>query len=537
MKCSQCQRENSPPDARFCVDCGYVTLQSCPYCCGRDDLPVRAGAPLPQCPGCGQFLAGCLECFRLHKLEARACPTARCHSKGVRPVEPFAFHAGTAGGAPLQLAAPWPSATPVPVEPGALSPSVTARFGALASRYGLLVWWKDARLHLWPAPQTGAFWPVGSPRSLDFFDTPPADGRLPAHQHLLLEHGHAYALHQNGAARVPLNAQGNAALQHLTIETLDEALAPSEDVGYEEIADFDDLTFGFPASPSASATPEQALDLKSVRWLWQTATSRWWLGIGRVGAVGGERLVGARARGDQAFFEGEWWELPRDVDSPESPQWSELLVWDDAPVLRSEDAVWREDNGAWREVFSVRDESRSLDGCMADGRALWLWGRMESRLWVQRLETGGAGAGASMPLGRGDRVFPFPIARGGRITFCVSGQLNAIVTLDIARPLDDAWRQPLPANTEVMWTTALAASDDAQWLIFATDDGDWVEWKGMPLGEQPSPPQLIERFRPLRDSYGDGRGATVAATVSGDALVLCHAGAEGARLRAFAPQV
>ena len=529
MKCSHCEKESSPPNARFCVDCGYALRQACPYDCGHRDLPVRRAAPLSKCPGCGQFLTGCPLCFRLHRLSARACSTSRCQQAGVVPVEPFAFHAGTAGGAPLVLTRNWHNGAPSLIEPGAKSLSTAGRFGALASRYGLLAWWKDARLNLWPAPRPGEHWPQNDLRSLDFFAPPPADGVWPAHQGLLLAHGHAYALHGAGASRVPLNEGASGAPQPLVLASSDDSMGEATDeFGLIDVADFDS------EAPLAGARAVENWALSQVEWLGQAASAQWWLGVGHLVSGGEERLVGARARGQDALFEGERWALPAAMGATD---WREVTVWNDAPVLRARTAIWREKAGAWQLIFALESASesasQSLDGALCDGDKLWVWGRQGEQLWVRQLDESGRGALISMALARSDAVFPFPVVRDSRITFAVAGALNAIVTLDVAHPLADAQQQVLPAMMPIIWLSAVAAPNGAQWLVYAGDDGDLISFWLMPLAPRALTPLLLDRLRPLRDDPRDGRGAVLGATVSGDALVLCCATAQENWLRAF----
>ena len=511
MKCSRCEKENSPPNARFCVDCGYALRQACPYGCGFTRLPVQAGNPPSQCPQCERFAAYCPNCLRAAPLGARACPTPRCARARVSPREPLSAHGVRAGGAPVELNAPWLLSRPAMLQPGAHAPFADQRCGGLATRYGKIVWWKDAKLHFWPAPAPDAFWPVGAPQTVEAIEPLFRGGIFPHREALLLAHGHAYLLGQNSAARVAMG-QTNATKQDLSLREV----APETDE--------------FAWMNQTNSAPETAWQAHQVEWLAQNESADFWFALG----VWQETLVGARARGSSALFEGERWILPASVGLNE---WQELLVWQDAPLLRCQRAIWRESNGVWEKIFELpqnsSNASASLDGALADESFLWVWGQRAGQLWVERLSAGAMGdnARAWLPFAAGDRLSVSPVVWNTRITFFVAGSRHGAITLDVAKPLDDAQIQVLPAATEVLWAAAARhEASDAQWLLYALDDGELVKMQmlqQLPADAATAPLELM-RFRAFRDPFGQSKGATLAATLSGDCLVICYIGSRGA---------
>ena len=504
MKCSQCEKENSPPNARFCVDCGYALRQACPYGCGFTKLPVQARNPPSQCPQCERFTAYCPNCLRALPLGARACPTLRCARAPITPREPFAAHGVRAGGAPVELGAPWLLARPAMLQPGAASPLPDQRCGGLAARYGKIAWWKDAKLHIWPAPTPDAFWPVGAPQTVEAIEPLFRGGIFPHREALLLAHGHSYLLGQNDVARVALG-QSNAAAQTLSLR--------------EVAKETDELAWMNPTDGANETTwqPHQ------VEWLAQNESADFWFALG----VWHETLVGARVRGSSALFEGERWILPAPVDLND---WQELLIWCDAPILRCQRTLWREKNNAWEKIFELPDDS-SLDGALADESHLWIWGQLADQLWVERLSADGTSARAWLPFAAGDRLSVSPVVWGTRITFFVTGSRHGAMTLDVAKPLDDAQVQVLPAATEVLWAAAARHNPSgAQWLLYALDDGELVKMQMLqqaPADAATAPLELM-RFRAFRDAFGAAKGATLAATLSGDCLVICYIGSKQA---------
>ena len=500
MQCSQCHKTNSPSHARFCVDCGYALRQPCPYNCGYMALAVQAEHPAAQCPKCARFLAYCPRCLRSRPLGARACPTPRCARDGVLPREPFAVHDGRAGGAPVALQADWHNAKPARLEPMAHSPAATQRCGGLASRYGVVAWWKEDKLHLWDAPKPDGFWPIGNPRSVEAIEPLFRGGIFPEREALLLSHGCAYLLGQNVVAKIALGQPG-ATRQTLSLR------ANAEDAG-------------------AVAASGAALDWQAhqVEWMAQIATADRWFGLGSVG----ETLVGATVRGSSPLFEGEKWELPPGVDLND---WQELLAWDNAPVLRCERALWREREGVWDKFFELANNEISIEGALVCEPHLWIWGQEKGRLWAERMDADAtrnpnARSRPSMPFAAGDRLMSVPTAWGNLVTFFVSGSQNGAATLDVSRPLDEVAFQQLPAATEVLWT-ASAAHERNQWLLYALDDGELVRLFLMQQTPSASQPIQLAQFRPFRDDYSASSGATLAATISGDCLIISYIGSKG----------
>ena len=471
-------------------------------------LPVQIENPAAQCPKCARFTAYCPHCLRLRPLGARACPTARCARANILPREPFAAHGGRAGGAPVLLQTPWHNARPTLMQPGAKSPSVAQRCGGVAARYGQLVWWKENKLHLWAAPQPGAHWPGGLPQSVESIEPLFRGGLFPHREALLLAHGHAYLLGNNAAMRVPLG-QENANKQTLAVGDFDESSewmrATSDD--------------GAPLGVAASWQAHE------VEWMAQTETADGWFAIGSVG----ETLVGATVRGSSALFEGERWQLPVAVDLND---WQELLAWNNAPVLRCERALWHQRDGIWSRIFELASGETSLDGALVCEPCLWVWGQEAGRLWVERLNVGETRAASaqlrpSMPFAATDRLMCVPVAWETRITFFVAGSQQGAATLDVAEPLEAPQMQQLTAATEVLWTAA-AAYGESQWLIYALDDGELVRFFLLQQSPQPAPPLQLMQFRPFRDPYLQSKGATLAATISGDCLVISYIGHKGA---------
>ena len=500
MQCSQCQKNNSPSHARFCVDCGYALRQACPYNCGFMALSVEAQSPAPQCPKCARFLSYCPNCLRLRTLGARACPTPRCARDGAAPREPFAFHDGRAGGAPVALRGDWHNDKPALLEPKAHSPAAAQRCGGLAARYGKVVWWKEDKLHLWDAPAPDGFWPPGSPQTVEAIAPLFRGGIFPQREALLLAHGRAYLLGHNATARVALG-QPTASRQTLSLRA-----------GNDETADNADAV--------AASGARVAWQPHEVEWMAQNATADRWFALGNIGEI----LVGATALGSDPLFEGARWPLPQGVDLDD---WQELLAWNGAPILRCERAIWRETNGVWNVIFELADDE-SLDGALVCESHLWVWGQQKGRLWVERLEAGMARGAVSrsrpsLPFAPADRLMSVPTAWGSRITFWLAGSRNGAATLDVARPLDEVVFQQLPAASEVLWT-ASAARGANQWLLYALDDGELVRLFSMQQSPFESQPVQLMQFRPFRDPYDAARGATLAATISGDCLVVSYIG-------------
>ncbi len=513
MQCSQCQKTNSPSHARFCVDCGYALRQACPSDCGYMALPVQAENPAPQCPKCARFLAYCPNCLRLRPLGARACPTPRCAREGVLPREPFSFHDGRAGGAPVELQTLWNNAKPQLLEPKAQSLSAEHRCGGLASRYGKVVWWKENKLHVWAAPTPDNAWPPGSPQTVEAIAPLFRGGIFPEREALLLAHGSAYLLGQNAVAKVALG-QDNA-----TRQTLSMGQSASESGDVAASASDAELLWatGDDGSPLGLKLSWQAHE---VEWMAQNATADRWFALGSIG----EMLVGATVLGSNPLFEGERWLLPAGVDLQD---WQELLAWDGAPLLRCQRVIWRQQNGKWSKVFELID-GESLDGALVCEPYLWIWGQEKGRLWVERLGAGetrdaSSRSRPSMPFAPGDRLMSVPTAAGTRITFFVTGSRNGVVTLDVSRPLDELHFQQLPAANEVLWS-ASAANAGSRWLLYGADDGELVRFFLMQQTPIETPPLQLMQFRPFRDAHDKARGATLAATISGDALVISYIG-------------
>ena len=490
IQCSQCHKTNSPSHARFCVDCGYALRQACPYGCGFMALAVEAQAPAPQCPKCARFLAVCPHCLRLLPLGARACPTPRCARDGVTPREPLAWHDGRAGGAPVALRADWHAGKPALLDPKAHSPAAAQRCGALAARYGKVVWWKESKLHLWDAPTPGGFWPPGNPQTVEAIAPLFGGGIFPHREALLLAHGCAYLLGKNAAAKIALG-QENATRQLLSLREVGDVAAPA------------------------------AWQPHHIEWMAQVATDNSWLALGSAG----DELVGLRAPGSSPLFEAQRWALPPGVDLND---WQELLAWNDAPLLRCERVIWHEQSGAWSQIFELASGETSLDGALVCGPHLWIWGQEAGRLWVERLSAGqtrdaSVRARPSLPFAPGDSVATTPTVWGNRITFFVAGSRQGAATLDVARSLDETEFQQLPAASQVLWT-ASAAHDQNQWLLYALDDGELVRFFGMQQTPVASQPLQLMQFRPFRDDFLTARGATLAATISGDCLVISYIG-------------
>ena len=502
MICSQCKQRNSPPNARFCVDCGYALLQPCPYACGHAALPVRAGNPVAQCPSCARFTVYCPSCFRLGTLGERSCPTRRCAIARVQMREPFAPHSGRAGGAPLGLHSPWQYARPHLLKPDVQVKATGQRCGGVASRYGQFVWWKEDKLFLWPAPVPGQYWSSEKLRTANAIHPLFRGGIFPHREALLLAHGNAYLLGDKIAMRVPLGATDESA-QTLAMSARAEFNSTTDELGWENAR---------PAT-SATATDWQA---HQIEWLAQNETSTRWLGLGE---VGGE-LVGVSARASGALFEGERWQLPAEITLND---WQDLLVWNDAPVLLCERTLWRENAGVWEKIFELPNSPSefSLRGAMVAGTDLWFWGGERGRLWAKRRSADGVSARASMRFDADDRLDSMPVAAGTRITFFVAGARNGVATLDVLRPLDDSQFQQIPAASTVLWTGAARFERTGQsWLLYAIDDGELVKLQMIEQSPVPSPPLELARFAPFRDAYGASKGATLAATMSGDCLMV-----------------
>ncbi len=503
MICSQCKQLNSPPNARFCVDCGYALLQPCPYACGHAALPVRAENPVAQCPGCARFTVYCPSCFRLATLGERNCPTRRCAIAGVQLREPFAPHSGRAGGAPLELHSPWQYVKPHLLKPDVQVKATGQRCGGVASRYGQFVWWKEDKLFLWPAPVPGNYWSSEKLRTASAIYPLFRGGIFPHREALLLAHGNAYLLGNKIAMRVPLGATDETG-QTLTMSArTDFKASASDEFGWENV------------SPTTAATAGE-WQAHQIEWLAQNETSTRWLGLGE---VGGE-LIGVTARASGALFEGDRWDLPAGITIND---WQELLVWNDAPVLLCERELWRENAGEWEKIFELPNSQAeiSLSGALVAGTDLWFWGGETGRLWVERRNADGLGARASTRFGADDRLDSMPVATGTRITFFVAGSRHGVATLDIERPLNDSQFQQMPAASTVLWTGAAQFGRTGQsWLIYAVDDGELVKLQMIEQSPISSPPLELARFAPFRDAYDASKGATLAATISGDCLMV-----------------
>ena len=521
MQCSQCRKTNSPTQARFCVDCGYALRQACPYNCGFMALDVQVGAPAPQCPQCARFLAYCPDCLRLRPLGARDCPTPRCARANVMPQEPFAFHDGRAGGAPVALQTPWHYAKPTPLEPKAQSPSAQQRCGGLASRYGKVAWWKEEKLHLWDAPKPDGFWPTGNPQTVAAIAPLSRSGGIfPEREALLLKHGFAYLLGQNATARIAI---GGAGASKATLSLRDAESDTTGDTGGVAASGAEiEWTIAGDDSPPTGAASWQPHE---VSWIAQNATDDRWFALGSIGSGLDETLVGATVLGSDPLFEGGRWQLPPGVDLKD---WQELLAWDGAPLLRCERAIWREQKGQWSKIFELAPDEFSLDGALVCEPYLWIWGQEKGRLWVERLDAGqtrdpSSRSRPSLPFAPGDRLMSVPTASGSRITFWLDGAQHGAATLDMERPLDEVGFQQLPGATEVLWA-ASATHDQSQWLLYALDDGELVRFFLVQQSPAETQPLQLMQFRPFRDGYDATKGATLAATISGDCLVVSYIG-------------
>ena len=271
----------------------------------------------------------------------------------------------------------------------------------------------------------------------------------------------------------------------------------------------------------AASSAETSWQSHQVEWMAQNATADRWFALGSVG----ETLVGAKILGSDPLFEAECWALPPSVNLKD---WQELLAWDNAPLLRCERTIWRETNDGWERVFKLEKDEFSLDGALVCDSHLWIWGQEKGRLWVERLGAGqtrdaGSRSRPSMPFAAGDRLMGAPTASGNRITFFVAGSRNGIATLDVSRALDEIAFQQLPAANEVLWS-ASAVHEQSQWLIYTTDDGELVRFFLMQQNPIATQPLQLMQFRPFRDAHNTAKGATLAATLSGDALIISYIG-------------
>ena len=388
--CVSCSSADSPEGARFCVRCGYARRQNCPYLDCNAGLDVRLERPSSVCGTCKRFLRVCPNCQRFAALGSAFCSTPRCARTGTMPVEPNPMFFGGRG--PLgTCSVPLPTGESRSPTRWTWSEKSESLWGA-AARYGRLVMAGGQRVgaaictrHI-PRPSSELRWNntggdlggLGAPlpNIFDFVASPGA---------LCVEGGFVWLCGEEGALRFDLGRTEFVVPQTLLLEDVASATAPgSADLdwsGWNEEA----------ASPAPqSSAGHLAPDIDSLRWKLATATRSRWVALGE--SNGKAFLVCCDL--DEAAFRAPVLSLEAMRDFPSPLSWRELMAWEDAVWLVSENEVWLSvgEPPGWRRVWGA--PQISLRGAIRAGDEMWVWGESASGTSVWRFDAQGLSLGA-----------------------------------------------------------------------------------------------------------------------------------------------